>query len=252
MIKLTALKKLGRAVRLDDTKELGLATAELVCQAIDEGRYEDAKALARYTVGEGKGLHDLFCDWIWDLLTHIAKRHGEQEMYETLRETQGTWMLKRTWKAFLGMSITQRVQFSAEMMRAHHSGPQQDGGIEVLEEADRYVIKIDPCGSGGRMRRGDPVDGTSSRLGPPYNFGTTSKGYDWSWGKQDVPYYCVHCCVNEMMPMEWGGHPLWVTGYDPDASKPCAWYVYKTAEAIPQEVYTRVGRKKPAPGEGQY
>jgi hypothetical protein len=252
MIKLTALKKLGRAVRLDDTEDLGQATAELICQAIDEGRYDDAKALARYTVPEGKALHDLFCDWIWDLLTQVAKRHGEQEMFETLRDAQSTWMLKRTWKGFLGLSIEQRVQFSAEMMRAHHSGPQQDGGIEVIEEQDRFVIKVDPCGSGGRMRRGDPVDGTPSRLGQPYNFGKTSKGYDWSWGKQDVPYYCVHCCVNEIMPMEWGGHPMWVTAYDPDAGKPCAWYVYKTAEAIPEEYYTRVGRKKPAPGEGQY
>ena len=64
-----------------------------------------------------------------------------------------------------------------------------------------------------------------------------------------MPYYCVHCAVNELLPMEWGGHPLWVTDYDPDASKPCAWRFYKSAEAIPEKYYARAGRKKPKPGE---
>ena len=52
--------------------------------------------------------------------------------------------------------------------------------------------------------------------------------------------------------MEWGGHPLWVTEYDDDASKPCAWHFYKRAELIPEEVYERVGRAKPDDGEGRY
>jgi hypothetical protein len=52
--------------------------------------------------------------------------------------------------------------------------------------------------------------------------------------------------------MEWGGHPLWVTGYDPDPAKPCHWHFYKTVDAIPEEAYTRLGRRKPPPGEGLY
>ena len=52
--------------------------------------------------------------------------------------------------------------------------------------------------------------------------------------------------------MEWGGHPLWVTGYDPDHARPCFWHFYKRAEDIPESYYTRVGRRKPAPGEGRY
>ena len=67
-----------------------------------------------------------------------------------------------------------------------------------------------------------------------------------------MPYYCVHCAVNEKLMMEWGGHPLWVTEYNPDASKPCAWRFYKRAEAIPVQFYERAGRTKPAPGEGNF
>ncbi len=252
MLKLSDLAAVGRAVRQDDWEELGTATPQLIEQAIDDGRDDDAKALARYTVPEGKALHDLFCDWLWDLFTQIAARHGEAELGETLRATQGGWMMKRTWRGFLKVSVEQRVQLTAEIMRAHRCGPEQQGDVEIIDEGDRYALRMDPCGSGGRMRRGDPVDGTPSRLGPPYDFGVTQAAHDWSWGETGVPYYCTHCAFNELLPMEWGGHPLWVTGYDPDHTKPCHWYFYKRAEDIPETFYTRVGRQKPAAGEGQY
>ena len=54
------------------------------------------------------------------------------------------------------------------------------------------------------------------------------------------------------MPIEWGGHPLWVTDYDDDPDKPCLWHFYKSAENIPEHYYTRLGKSKPEPGEGQY
>jgi hypothetical protein len=229
-----------------------VATVATACEAIDDGRYEEAKRIVQYLVDEGKGLHDLMCDWVWDLLTQVARRYGEEEMYQVLRGSQDSWMLKRTWKAFLRLTVEQRVWLSAEVARAHRSGPRQDGGIVVTEDEDRYTLEMDPCGSGGRMRRGDPVDGTASRLGPPYEFGQTRTAHDWSWGKKNVPYYCVHCAVNEQLPMEWGGHPLWVTGFAEDASKPCRWHFYKRAEAIPAEYYARLGREKPAKGAGRY
>ncbi len=252
MLRLTDLARFGRPVRQDDWPELGVPTHEQICEAIDQGRHEDAKSLARYTIDEGKALHDLMCDWVWDLLTRIADRHGEEEMYRVLRGSQEGWMMRRTWKGFLGMSVAERVQVTSEIARAHRCGPQQDGRIEISEEEERYTITMDPCGSGGRMRRGDPVDATPSRLGSPYNFGKTKEAHDWSWGRKGVPYYCVHCAVNEILPMEWGEHPLWVTGYDEDTGKPCLWHFYKSADLIPDEYYTRVGRKKPERGEGQY
>jgi hypothetical protein len=252
MLRLVDMARLGRPVRQEDVDDLGVTTQQKLIEAIDEGRLDDAKRLARYTIAEGKSLHDLFCDWVWDMQTQVAKRWGEDALGDVVRSSQETWMLKRTWKGFLGLSVEQRVQVTAEIMRAHHGGPLQDGALTITEDADRFSVTMDPCGSGGRMRRGDPVDGTPSRLDPPYSFGVTQQPHDWSWGRTDVPYYCTHCAFNEILPMEWGGHPLWVTEFDPDASKPCRWHFYKTAEAIPAEIYERVGRTKPAPGEGKY
>ena len=252
MLKLSDLKDLGRALRQDDPPDLGLATTEHILRAIDEGRSEDAKRLVRYALDEGKGLHDLMCDWVWDVLTQIARREGEETMYEVLRASQASWMLRRTWRAFLAMSVERRVQLTAEIMRAHRSGPAQDGSINIVEDEICFTLELDPCGSGGRMRRGDPVDGTASRLGEPYCFGVTERPHPWSWGAAGVPYYCVHCAVNELLPMEWGGHPLWVTGYRDDPQAPCSWCFYKCADDIPEICYTRLGRTKPAPGEGLY
>lgn len=252
MLKLTDLAKTGRKVRQDSTDTLGHSTPSELVAAIERGDKEMAVALAQYVVPEGKSLHDLMCDWIWDLLTKVAERHGEEEMYDLLKESQSTWMMKRTWKAFLSLTVEERVQLTAEVMRAHRCGPDQDGQVEIREYPDRISIVMDPCGSGGRMRRGDSKAGTPSRLGAPYHFGCTRKAHDWSWQQKNVPYYCVHCAVNEVLPMEWGGHPLWVTEYQPDASQPCAWTFYKRSEDIPEEYYTRLGKKKPRPGEGRY
>ena len=247
MLRLFESDKLRRLIREDDWEDLGKPTQEMIVAAIDEGRYDEARALAEYFIPEGKALHDLFCDWIWDLLTKTAEKQGEASAYDLCRATQETWMMKRTWKGLMKMSVEERVYVNAEIMRSHRGGPKQDGTIEIIEEENRFSIKMDPCGSGGRMRRGDPVDGTPSRLASPYNFGVTQKAYSWSWSKKNVPYYCIHCAINEILPIEWGGYPLWVTGYSDDASEPCYWHFYKSPELIPKIYFSRLGFKKPKP-----
>jgi hypothetical protein len=76
MLKLAELALLGREVRQDGWADLGTATPEAIVQALEEGRVEDAASLARYLTAEGKGLHALMCDWVWDLPTCIAERIG--------------------------------------------------------------------------------------------------------------------------------------------------------------------------------
>ena len=245
MLSLMQHKLLGRSLRTDGWTDLGAPTQEQVVEAIEAGELERAKELARYMIPEGKALHDLFCDWIWDIFSKVGQAQGDQAVYELCRATQETWMMKRTWKGFMALGVAERVQLSAEIMRAHRCGPKQDGELEIVEEAERISIIMDPCGSGGRMRRGDPVDGTPSRLGPPYNFGVTQQAHDWCWGRKGVPYYCIHCAINEILPIEWGGWPLWVTDYNPDHDAPCRWHFYKEPALIPERYFTRLGFAQP-------
>lgn len=243
---------LRRNIRQGPFPELGESTLAAIDRALDAGKIDEAKELVRYTLAENKPLHDLYCDWIWSIFTEIANRHGEKELGHLIQDTMSTWMLRRTWKAMLKWPVALRAQFIIEMFRAHQSGPQQDGGITVTEDETSITVTLDPCGSGGRMRRGDPVDGTGSRLDPPYSFGVTKEAHDWSFSQKGVPYYCAHCAVNERKPMEWGGYPMWVTLYDPDHSKPCRARFYKRPEDIPDFVFERAGMKRPPPGEGKY
>ena len=247
MLRLEHFAPFARALRQDDPEELGIPTLRLLSAALAAGRIDEAERLAGYALVEAKGLHDVYNDWIWDLLTQVARRSGEDEMAAVLRGSQETWMIRRTWRALLKLPVLARVQLTAETLRAHLGGPDSDGEITVSDEGEYWRIVMDPCGSGGRMRRGP-----HSRLAPPYGFGRTQQAHPWSWGRTEVPYYCCHCAFNELLPMEWGGHPLWVTDYDPDAARPCMVRFYKRAEDIPEHYYTRVGRSKPGPGEGQY
>jgi len=235
----------GRLLRTDSPDTLGIPTQNLIEEAIDKGDYEEAKNLNRTSLNEFKALHDLYCDWVWDMLSKISDRFGENEVYTILRATQEKWMLKRTWKAFSKMDVKTQVDLTAEVMRTHRCGPKQDGELIISEDQEKYSITMDPCGSGGRMRRGDPIDGTPSRLGPPYNFGVTKQKHSWSWGKKGVPLYCTHCAVNEILPIEWGGYPLWVTDYNQDEKQPCRWLFYKKPNQIPEKYWTRLGKQKP-------
>ena len=245
MLHLINSPQMKRLLRADDPGDLGVPTQEKIVESIEAGRLEEAKDLARYLIPEGKALHDLMCDWVWDIYSKVGAEHGDEAVYMLTRATQETWMMRRTWKAFSKMPVEDQVYLSAEIMRSHRCGPKQDGGLNIYEKKESWVIEMDPCGSGGRMRRGDPVDGSPSRLGPPYNFGVTEKAYPWSWGQAGVPYYCLHCAMNEILPIEWGGYPLWVTGYNEDESQPCYWHFYRRPELIPEFYFHRLGFEKP-------
>jgi hypothetical protein len=138
--------------------------------------------------------------------------------------------------------------------RAHLCGPGREGNLTLEEHDDRIVLEFDPCGSGGRMQRGDAIEGTPSRAERPYEFGVTRGRYDWAWNEEGVCYYCAHCCFAlERWPAEQWGHPIRVVDSPlyPDETtgerpKQCTWTIYKSLEAIPPEADERIGLRKPA------
>ena len=159
---------LGRPLRVDEPiEELGISSYDRLREAVKSGDTGTALALIDYVQIEGKGLHDLYCDWVYGLLTWIADNCGEERLPEVLAYSKD-----KINAVFLNQlkglkTKKQLVQWYAEQMRAHRSGPGEQGNITVLEEQDRFVISLDPCGAGGRMRRGGEVDGTPREPSPP-------------------------------------------------------------------------------------
>ena len=89
----------------------------------------------------------------------------------------------------------------------------------------------------------------------PYGWTVVAGEYPWTHYKSGVCHYCVHCIVlMEEMPIDRFGYPVRVidpptypdTDRDPNVRQKCRWTMYKDPTTVPEEVYTRVGRTKPA------
>jgi hypothetical protein len=78
--------------------------------------------------------------------------------------------------------------------------------------------------------------------------GGTREAHDWSFGRKGFPLYCTHCSfMNESMPIQWSGYPLYPSDPPDDyATDPCTWYWYKDPDAIPERHWSRYGAIKPS------
>ena len=226
-----------------------------VKKQIQDGRREEALSTANLMREQWRQLHDREADWVHGLVSRIGQRLGEEHVEKAWRATLVPFfesryarfdMTRAEWEKMLDTNL----YLACESMRSHLTGPLRDGKFEVIEEDDRWVFSFDPCGTGGRALRGDHVEGTPSRMEPPYNYAFTSKEYPWSWSKKGVCHYCVECgLLMEVMPIEKFGYPVRIVDpptYPERANEPCRWYVYKDPNKIPEEYFRRLGKTKPA------
>jgi hypothetical protein len=219
MIRLEKSKALGRIIRQDDMEDLVIPTWALVRDAIRAGKIDEALTFLDYGCREAKTMHDSLCSFVDDALTHLAT-FGEEELYQVLRRryepVMRRWLLDTP-------GVMESLQRCVEFQRAH------GGETTIVEESDRYVLRCNPCGSGGQLRRNKGV-------------ATTKKAYPWTWGKSGIPYYCAHCCVMwEILPTELRGYPIRLNLIGEKAEDPCVQLYYKKPELIPKEYFTRIG-----------
>lgn len=213
----------------------------------DAGLLEQAREVWRDT-------HDRLCDGVYFWVDAAARHLGEEivgELWDVLMQPMYDYYVRydtdvHPW----ARSFDLLMHYALEGLRGHLTGPGRTGSIEVVEEADRWALRFDPCGSGGRTMRDDPDTGLGPRMEAPWNLGVTTQAHDWSWNKKGVCLYCVHCCqLNERMPISRFGYPTRVVEPPvwPQARSgtKCTWYVYKDPALVPEEIYHRVGARKP-------
>jgi hypothetical protein len=222
----------------------------------------DGEALAELDAvrEDWRRLHDRWVDLQSGVLTHVARRFGEAALEDCYRHVLEPYLQER-YRPFdlrerpYADTLERNLYLAFEAMRGHLCGPDRAGEIELEEHDDRWVLRFDPCGSGNRGQRGDPIEGTGSRSAPPYDFGVTRERHDWAWNEVGVCYYCAHCCFAlELWPAEQWGHPLRTIDsplhpdetLGPEPAK-CSWTIYRSVDAIPAEAYERIGRRKPLP-----
>lgn len=245
-IRLAAIeRRIGEPPRMTLGDEVGvteMAAARAALAAADVTRLSaalDALREAHIIV------HDNQADWSWGLLTLFQEALGEAAMGDVMRATMEPWLRER-YAAVGSMTPRELYELTIEGMRGHFAGPGRSGEVIVRDEPDRWVMEFDPCGTGGRMRRGDPTRYQTPRTDPPHDFSTVTGAYDWTWNRPGVCTYCAHCAVvNEILPIEQHGTPMRVTDYPEKPGDRCRWTVYKDPAFVPIEAFTRVGKQPP-------
>jgi hypothetical protein len=232
--------ELGNGIRSYD---LAVADAETALERLRDG---------------WRMLHDRYADLMAGILAFVARRFGEARLEDCYRAVLEPYIQERYAVFDIRLrpyeeTIKRNLYLVFEAMRGHLVGPTRSGEMGYREFDDRYEVEFDPCGSGGRQVRGDPVEGTPSRVLAPYEFGVTQERHDWAWNEKGICYYCAHCCFAlERLPAERWGHPVRVVDppvwNGPDAEstrRACRWTVYKSIDAIPARAYERIGMHKP-------
>lgn len=202
--------------------------------------------------------HDRDVDHVYGLMSEVQDRFGATgiaRMYERLLVPLFAWRYQKfdisthPWDE--GLETLMLV--ACEAMRGHLVGPERTGDFELVETDDRYILRFDPCGSGGRTIRGDDIEGTPARMDPAYGWDVTREPASFNHYTPGVCLYCAHCIVlMEEMPIDRFGYPVRVIdppvyGRNDDDGRPqkCQWQMFKDPTAVPAEYYERVGRTKP-------
>jgi hypothetical protein len=222
MVRLEKGPGVGRVIRRDDIGELARPTWTLIRESIRAGKVDEALALLDYCYSETKTLHDGLVSFVDYLLTYLGD-FGEEEVYQALRKRYDP--VVRRWLSDTP-DLTGSLERCIEFQRGH------GGKCTITEEPERYVVTCDPCGSGGQLRRTREIR-------------VLKKAFFWTWGKKNIPHYCVHCCVMwEILPIELRGYPIRVNLIGDKPGDPCIHLYYKRPESIPEEYFTRIEKSK--------
>ena len=212
--------------------EVVKSTWDLVRKAIQSGRTDEALELMEQGLSVATMQQDSSVSFVGMAVSHLAN-FGEEELEKLYRRRY--LPIAQGW-----ISATPGAKESVEKFAKLMENPYSE--VTITEEPDRYVLSLNPCRTGGRLRRGVSVasfnlDGVS--------IGTTKKAYPWCWGKSGVSYYCVHSCfLFEILPIELRGYPIAVVEYPDSPEDPCVLLFYKKPELIPEEYFTRIGKTK--------
>lgn len=221
----------------EELEELGKLTIDKLKEAADAGDTERVKELADQMYGEWAFLHDGYNAWVIGLQAYIYDNFGLEHYEKAERYAHGTVEAKVAFDMEMGdMSFEENVRQHCAALKGHVFQP-----ITVTEDDEKVIVKVDPCGSGGRMLQKGAYEKGGARI---------KEACDITWGLEDFPSYCTHCPMGEQLGVDGGGIMRFthdVDGFESgrEVGPACTYLLYKDPADIPEKCYTRIGRKKP-------
>jgi hypothetical protein len=225
--------------------EMRERTLDRVLDRIRDGDRDGAERAAERMFNEFQSMHQLYRRWVTATLTFILERHGTAELQEAMDAGVDAWWTPNLRKLVEGTDDpAQAIRWFASGLRGHLVG------LEVEEDDDRVVIRMAPCGSGGRLIAEGAYEGEDA-------FASLDASPELTYGLSDCPIYCAHQPVMERLAIERYGAPFVViepasyctteaTGRDIEAAEDhCAFVIHKDRGAIPDRYYERLGLTPP-------
>jgi hypothetical protein len=235
----------GRLFSDEELEDMGRRTFDRVLDRLAAGDVPGAEAATRRMFNEFESMHRLYRRWVTATLTFIVERYGQDVLEEAMEAGVQAWWTPNLEKLVEGSdSVAQRIRWFASGLRGHLVG------LAVEEDAEKVVIQMTPCGSGGRLLMEGAYEGDDA-------FASLPPSPQLTYGLPDCPIYCAHQPLMERIAIERYGSPLVViepsiyctTRGDPDripeAERHCAFLIYKDPDKVPDHYFERLGVTRP-------
>lgn len=171
----------------EELEAMGARTLDVLVAAIESGDGEKAGKLAGRMYAEFSAMHDLYRDWLTDVLGMVGRQFGDEALSGILEKSTAGFT-NRFSDRYEGKSLRRRIQIMMAGFRGHLQP------VKIEEDDEKFTIRGRPCASGGRQVLDGLYDGPDALLrvkGP----------HSWTFDRPDFPVYCVHCYYQNQFPL---------------------------------------------------
>ena len=195
------------------------------------GDWLTARSALETFLAAHEAVHDGYRNVIARILSSVLTTFG-QDAVEQLNEAHATWEALSPLMALPPRDLVRRI---ADVNHWHMSR------FRVIEDAEKVMFLLQPCGSGGRLINEGRYYVTEDR---PYAL--MPRASPSTFATADFPVYCNHCSEMSRTILKGGGHGWLIEGWTPDHRfGGCRLHVFKSFANVSGEFFTRLQLSAP-------
>jgi len=235
----------GQALFTEDERETIVKTrVDRALEKLDRGE-TDIADLLRGQRKDWKPWHDFGLVLLEYFYGVALEKGGADYLQETLEQTYAP-AFNAGFPRYAAMSDDELVREIARTWNYHCAD------FTIEEEDDRFVFRLDPCGSGGRLFRGE-MWRDMFHYGEPLS-PIMPDAHPINFSRIDAPAYCTHCAASNRAQLAAALSPDTPLFFVIDGHRqakpglPCATFAYKKSakrEDIDPVLFRQVGLTPP-------